>query len=749
MPKTNTDKKRAEKFLIIVESPAKTKTIKKFLDSKYEVVASMGHIMDLPKSRLGVDIATFTPEYEMLKTKMKVVAAIKKAARGASTVYLAPDPDREGEAIAWHIADELTKQNAKITIYRVMFNEITRQAVLEGIKNRGELNKKMYDSYLARRILDRLVGYQLSPLLWDKVRRGLSAGRVQSVAVRLVCDRETEREGFVPQEYWSITGNFATPGRDVFEAKLFSIDNKPVAINDAVIATSLTDEIKKQQFSVAGIELKERKSYPLPPFITSTLQQEAIKRLRLTADKTMKIAQKLYEGVELGKEGHTALITYMRTDSVRIADEALSGVRGYIDRAYGKAYLPASANLYKNKKSAQDAHEAIRPTRFDLSPDRVEKYLSDQEYTLYRLIWERFIASQMTPAVFKQMIVSVAGGRFVFRAIGSTLAFDGYLKVYDEQREEALLPVLNNKDGLAIKDIVPHQHFTEPPPRYTEASLVKELEEKGIGRPSTYAAILFTIQQRGYVVKEEGRFAPTELGRIVTDLLVKNFPQILDVGFTADMEDKLDNVEEGNTNYIEILKSFYGPFKQLLAKAGKQMINMKATEEKTDVVCEKCGSPMVIKWGRNGMFLACSNYPQCKNTKNFKKDDTGKIIVIENEKSDQTCDRCGGAMLVKRARAGARFLGCENYPKCKGTKPYTIDARCPLCGGTIAERSSKKGRLFYGCTNYPKCDFVSWNKPVAGTCPKCGSKYLVEKYSKKDGMVIGCPNRDCAFVEKK
>ncbi len=741
------DEKHGDKYLIIVESPAKTKTIKKFLDNNYDVVASMGHIKDLPKSKLGVDTKTFKADYEVLKNKLKVLAAIKKAAKNAGVIYLAPDPDREGEAIAWHIADELN--NTKAKIYRVMFNEITKPAVLNGIKNHGSLNKNMYQSYLARRILDRLVGYKISPLLWEKVRRGLSAGRVQSVAVRLICDREQEREAFVPQEYWSITGNFITPVRDVFEAKLFSIDDKNVDIADRGKADSITDEIKKQNFIIAGIEHKERKSYPMPPFITSTLQQEAIKRLRFTADRTMKIAQKLYEGVELGKEGHTALITYMRTDSVRIADEALSNVRGYIHNAYGKSYLPLSPNAYKNKKSAQDAHEAVRPTRFDLPPDKVKKYLSDQEYALYRLIWERFVASQMMPAVFRQMVVQIKGGRFIFRALGSTLEFDGYLKVYDEQREETILPKLNSNDRLLLKDITPHQHFTEPPPRYTEASLVKELEERGIGRPSTYATILQTIQQRGYVVKEEGRFMPTELGRIVTDMLIKNFPQILDIGFTADMEDKLDNVEEGNANYIELLKSFYRSFEQLVAKAGKQMKNMKATEEKTDIICEKCGSPMVIKWGRNGMFLACSNYPECRNTKNFKRDENGKITVIENEKSDLKCELCGGSMLIKRTRSGARFLACENYPECKNTKPYTTDVTCPACGGDIAERSTKKGRLFYGCTNYPKCDFVSWNKPVNKTCLKCGSKYLIEKYTKKDGVVVACPNKDCDYVEKK
>ncbi len=743
------NKAQTEKYLIVVESPAKTKTIKKFLDSNYEVVASMGHIKDLPKSKLGVDTKTFAAEYELLKTKLKTIAAIKKAAKGVGTVYLAPDPDREGEAIAWHIADELKKQNTKIKIERVMFNEITRQAVVEAIRNHGKLNEKMYDSYLARRILDRLVGYQISPLLWDKVRRGLSAGRVQSVAVRLICDREREREAFVPQEYWSVEGTFLTPGKDAFEAKLATIDGTAVAIKDGDTARTITDEIKRQTYHVSGIEQKERKSYPAPPFITSTLQQEAIKRLRFTADRTMKTAQKLYEGIELGKEGHTALITYMRTDSVRIADEALAGVRGFISAAYGKDYLPGSANVYKNKKSAQDAHEAVRPTRFDLPPEKVKKYLSDQEYDLYRLIWERFVASQMTPAVFRQMAVQIKGGRFLFKATGSTLLFDGYLKVYEEQREESLLPKLAADDPLGLKDIAPHQHFTEPPPRYTEASLVKELEERGIGRPSTYATILYTIQQRGYVLKDEGRFKPTELGNIVTELLVKNFPDIMDIGFTADMEDKLDNVEEGTTNYVELLKAFYTTFEQLLVKAGKQMKNMKATEEKTDIVCEKCGSPMVIKWGRNGMFLACSNYPECKNTKNFKRDENGKITVIENEKSDLKCALCGGAMLVKRTRSGARFLACENYPACKNTKPYVLEVKCPECGGDIAERSTKKGRLFYGCTQYPKCNFVSWNKPVNKPCPKCGSKYLIEKYTQKDGVVIACPNKDCHYVEGK
>jgi|YelNatPaOPRAMG01_1025707.scaffolds.fasta_scaffold07601_6 DNA topoisomerase-1 len=742
------DEKGKGKYLIVVESPAKTKTIKKFLDGNYEILASMGHIKDLPKSRLGVDTKTFKAEYELLKTKIKILSAIKRAAKNAVVIYLAPDPDREGEAIAWHIAEEIKNVNAKIKIYRVMFNEITKQAVLDGIKNHGQLNRNMYESYLARRILDRLVGYQISPLLWDKVKRGLSAGRVQSVAVRLICDREKEREAFVPQEYWSIDGKFLTQQNQVFDAKLFSVNNESIEIKDGDTASKLVEEIKKQEFSVTGIEQKERKSYPLPPFITSTLQQEAIKRLKFTADRTMKIAQRLYEGVELGNEGHIALITYMRTDSVRIANEALTSVRQYIKNIYGRDYLPESPNVYKNKKSAQDAHEAIRPTRFDLPPEKIKKYLSDQEYKLYKLIWERFVACQMTPAVFKQMIVQVSGGRFVFRAIGSTIIFDGYLKIYDDQRDEVLLPALNKGDHVALKDVSPHQHFTEPPPRYTEASLVKELEEKGIGRPSTYATILSTIQQRGYVVKQEGKFIPTELGKIVTDMLIKNFPQILDVGFTADMEDKLDKVEEGNVNYVELLKAFYKTFEQLLKNASSQMKNLKATEEKTDIKCDKCGAPMVIKWGRNGMFLACSNYPACKNTKNFKKDENGKIVLIEDEKSDLKCELCGGAMLIKYTKSGARFLACENYPTCKNTKPYPIGVKCPECGGDIVERSTRNGKIFYGCANYPACSFVSWNKPVNKVCPRCGSKYLVERYTKKDGVVLACPNKNCDYVEK-
>ncbi|MGB9736081.1 MAG: type I DNA topoisomerase [bacterium] len=742
------EEKSKGKYLVVVESPAKTKTIKKFLDNNYEILASMGHIKDLPKSRLGVDVKTFKVEYELLKTRLKVLSAIKKAAKNAVVIYLAPDPDREGEAIAWHIAEEIKTVNNNVKVYRVMFNEITKQAVLEGIKNHGTLNKNMYESYLARRILDRLVGYKISPLLWDKVKRGLSAGRVQSVAVRLICEREKEREAFVPQEYWSIDGVFVTLNKEVFEAKLAGIDGKGVDIKDGSTAQTLVKEIKQQNFVVAGVEQKERRSYPLPPFITSTLQQEAIKRLRFTADRTMKIAQRLYEGVELGPDGHTALITYMRTDSVRIADEALKQVRNFIKATYGKDYLPDAPNVYKNKKSAQDAHEAIRPTRFDLPPEKIQKYLSEQEYRLYKLIWERFVASQMMPAIFKQMIVQIKGGRFTFRATGSTVLFDGYLKVYDEQREEILLPELKDGEHLNLKDVSPHQHFTEPPPRYTEASLVKELEEKGIGRPSTYATILSTIQQRGYVFKEEGKFIPTELGRIVTDMLVKNFPQIMDVGFTADMEDKLDSVEEGNVNYIELLKAFYKTFEQLLKNASREMENLKTTGEKTDIKCEKCGAPMVIKWGRNGMFLACSNYPVCKNTKNFKRDENGGIVLVDNEKSNIKCELCGGTMLVKRTRAGVRFLACENYPSCKNTKPYPIGVKCPECGGEVVERSTKNGKIFYGCINYPKCNFISWNKPVNKVCPKCGSKYLIEKYSKKDGFSLVCPNKDCGYTEK-
>ncbi len=735
-----------EKYLIIVESPAKTKTLKKFLGNEYEVVASMGHIKDLPKTKLGVNTKTFKAEHVILKNKIKVLSAIKKAAQSASIIYLAPDPDREGEAIAWHIADEL--HGFKGQIHRVMFNEITRQAVIGAIKNYGILNKNMYESYLARRILDRLVGYQISPILWEKIRRGLSAGRVQSVTVKLICDREKERQAFVSQEYWTIAAVFITKTGDTFEARLFKVNNENINIPGKEQADSLVKELTSQRFAVIDVEVKERKSYPLPPFITSTMQQEAIKRLRFTADRTMRVAQKLYEGIDLGQDGATALITYMRTDSVRIADEALAAVRGHIAAAYGSEYLPPGAMIYKNKKTAQDAHEAIRPAHFDLPPEKIKKYLSSQEYDLYRLIWNRFVASQMQPAVFKQLSVLINAGRFLLKATGATLIFDGHHKVYNEEREDSLLPEIKKNDELKLKHIKPEQHFTEPPPRYTEASLVKELEEKGIGRPSTYATILSTIQKREYVVKEDAKFLPTELGTLVTDMLEKNFPQIMDIGFTANMEEELDKIEEGTETYINLLKTFYDTFQKTLSNADKKMKNMKKIEEKTDILCEKCGAQMVIKWGKNGMFLACSNYPECKNTKNFKKDQNGKIIIVEEEKSSEKCELCGSPMFIKRTKTGVRFIACSNYPQCKNTKPFPIGVKCPACGAEVVERSTKSGRIFYGCSGYPKCNFISWNRPVNEACPKCGSNYLIEKYNKKEGRILTCPNKNCDYTKK-
>jgi len=715
------------KSLVIVESPAKARTINKFLGRDFTVIASVGHIKDLPKSKLGVDIEKdFKPDYVTIKGKAATIKQLKEAGKGADKIYLAPDPDREGEAIAWHIADEVDKKRTKTC--RVLFNEITEKAVREAIEHPMGLDRNKYEAQQARRVLDRLVGYQVSPILWDKVRRGLSAGRVQSVAVRIICDREREIQKFVPREYWSIEAELKGPGADStpFRAKLSRYRDKKVEIGCEEEARAITDGLKGASYVVTDVQKRATKRNAAAPFTTSKLQQEAARKLGFTARKTMTLAQQLYEGVEIGDQGPVGLISYMRTDSTRLSAEAVEAARDFIAARYGAEYLPPKPNVYKTKKKSQDAHEAIRPTYLKYTPESVKQYLSRDQFRLYQLIWNRFIACQMAPALIDQTRVSISAGECLFSATGSVVKFPGFTAVYIEGKDagdaedegrEGGLPPLEKGQELALLGLHPAQHFTQPPPRYTEASLVKELEEKGIGRPSTYAAILSTIQDREYVEKEKNTLKPTELGFMVTDLLTASFPEILDVEFTARMEEELDRIEEGRMSWSETMREFYGPFKERLDKARVGMKNVKAEETPTDVKCDKCGGVMVIKWGRKGKFLACSGYPECRNTSDFTTDEEGRVVPVEKveEPTGESCPACGGPMVVKSGRFG-RFLACSNYPECKTTKPFSTGVACEKegCDGVLVERRTKKGRVFYGCSNYPKCDYATWKLPARG-----------------------------------
>ncbi len=762
--------------LVVVESPAKAKTIKKYLGRSFDVRASVGHVKDLPKSKMGVDIENgFQPAYDVIKGKAKVLSEIKRAAKKADRVLLATDPDREGEAIAWHIAEEIGAEPSNGKVRRVLFNEITKNAIQKAIREPLDLDRNKFDAQQARRILDRLVGYQISPILWRKVRRGLSAGRVQSVAVRLVVEREREIQAFKPEEYWTVEAELAAALPPDFRARLVKLGGQKAELKDGDGTRAIVEELSRERFTVAAVERKERRRNAPPPFTTAKLQQEAANRLGFTAKKTMTLAQRLYEGVELGDEGAVGLITYMRTDSVRLSGEAVAAVRDFIGARYGADHLPESPNIYRTKqKSAQEAHEAVRPTALEWTPERVEPYFVEMGerdmFRLYQLIWNRFVACQMLPAVYDQTTADVAAGRATFRATGSVLKFPGYLAVYGahrpedeagaqpeaegeangdakERNQERLLPPLEAGMELRLLKLDPEQHFTQPRPRFNESSLIKELEERGIGRPSTYAAILSTIQDKGYVEKVERNFRPTELGTLVTDELVRAFPREMDVAFTAGMEEKLDEIEEGNAQWQAVLSDFYAGFKEDLASAEVHMRDVKRQEIATDLVCDKCGKPMVIKWGRMGEFLACSGYPECRNTMNFRREEDGRIVPLKEEEipTDEKCPTCESPMVVKRGRFG-RFLACSRYPECKTSKPISIGVGCPKgCGGYIAERRSRRGRTFYGCSSYPSCDFVSWDRPRSEKCPTCQSPYLLEKYSKKTGSFIACPNKECDY----
>lgn len=785
------------KALVIVESPAKAKTINKYLGAKFQVMASVGHVKDLPKDKLGVDIENgFEPEYDVMPSKSTVLKDIRKAAKAADVVYLAADPDREGEAIAMHLAEEL-KRTYKGEIHRLLLYEITKTSVLEQIKNSGELDVPKYEAQKARRVLDRLVGYQISPLLWEKVRFGLSAGRVQSVAVRLICEREAEIRKFIIEEYWSVAAKAENQNADRFPIRLTQHMGKAIKIVNETEATAVVEENKQENYEVTKVTKKQRLRNPVPPFITSTLQQEAARKLNLNSARTMRLAQQLYEGVneEIG-----GLITYMRTDSLRTSDVALEEVRSMITETYGAEYCPKKPRFFKSKqdKKVQDAHEAIRPTSTQYPPSETRSFLDKDQQRLYELIWNRFVASQMAAAVFDQTQVEITAGNYLWRVSGSVQVFAGFLRLYEEGKddvkkddEQQQLPALEVGDTLKVKDITPTQHFTEPPPRYSQATLIKVLEEKGIGRPSTFATIMETITKRDYVERLKNRFHPTAIGMLVNDLLVENFPDILDVTFTAQFENVLDEVEEGTAKWTEELEKFYGKFKSDLDTAKVEMRDVKKQEIPTDIVCDSCGNMLVIKWGKNGEFLACSNYPDCKNTSEFVRNAEGKPEIAKPEVSDVSCEKCGNPFIVKSGRFG-KFLACSNYPDCKNTRPMEeteltpVEGTCETCGkglvrrkgrygpfvscanypeckyiqkkaqvdtgiacpecekGNLLEKKSRRGKVFFSCSNYPKCKYALWNPPVKEACPQCGFPILEEKQS-KNSHVIRCPQADCNY----
>ncbi|MDH5541572.1 MAG: type I DNA topoisomerase [Nitrospinota bacterium] len=753
--KTTSAKKSAKsasrkqvKNLVIVESPAKANTIRKYLGRGFDVKASIGHIRDLPKSKLGIDVENgFALQLVTIKGKASVIKELKAAAKGADNIYLAPDPDREGEAIAQHINDVI---DTKGQIYRIQFNEITKKAITEAIEHPLTIDVNRVQAQQARRALDRIVGYKLSPLLWEKVRRGLSAGRVQSVALRVLVDRENEITAFVPREYWTVTCKLKPNGKDEFDAKLFHTDGKKFELDNGADAQKTVDEIKKEALAVTTLTVKDKKRNAPAPFITSTLQQAASQRFRYSASRTMRLAQRLYEGEDIGHDERVGLITYMRTDSTRTATEALEEVRGYITETMGKDFLPEAPNTFKVKKSAQEGHEAIRPTSVLRTPASLKDMLQPEEYKVYDLIWKRFVASQMSPAIINTLSVDINAGRHLLRASGSNVKFEGYLKVYKDddktdKDDESVIPNLEEGERLALNEITPNQHFTQPPPRYSEATLIKELEDKGIGRPSTYASIMSTIIDRDYAELEERRLWPTELGKLITEALVLHFPAIMDIGFTAQMEENLDEVEGGRKDWVSLMNEYYTPFVSALEKAGKEMKNYKIGTEYEEK-CDKCGKEMEIKYGRFGQFLACTGYPECKSTRQIGKG------AAEPVKTGEKCHVCGdGEFLIKSGKFG-KFIACSNYPECKTTKPFTLGIKCPKdgCIGEIAERKSKKGRSFYGCTKYPDCDFTSWEKPFDLPCEVCGSKYLV--FARKidnNTIKLKCPNKECDFTRQK
>jgi DNA topoisomerase-1 len=725
--------------LVVVESPTKAKTINKMLGRGYVVLSSMGHVKDLPKARLGVDVAKgFEPEYITIRGKGPILKKLKDAAKAADKIFIATDPDREGEAIAFHIAREFENKGK---VHRVLFYEITAGAVKEAMHHPGKIDEKKVDAQQARRILDRLVGYEVSPILWKTVRRGLSAGRVQTVALRMICEREKEILAFVSQEYWDITAELAKGDVPPFLASLTKIGAKKPEIDSETKAEGIIRELKGLDFVVKSSERGERKQRPYPPYTTSTLQQDASRRLNFSTKKTMLIAQQLFEGIEIGKEGSVGLITYMRTDSTRCAPRAVDEVRDFINKEYGQPYLPPKPLVYKSKKRAQEAHEAVRPTLIMRTPDSIKKYLDESQFKLYDLIWKRFVASQMSEAVYRTAVCDIDAGQYLFRATSSDMIFPGFTSVYDMKNGRENnginkdLPELSAGEKLRLLNLDKKQHFTQPPPRFTEASLVKELEAKGIGRPSTYAPTISTILDRGYVGIEKRTLLPTDLGLTVNEILVPSFPEIFAVGFTANMEELLDRVESGEAGWREVLGEFYGPFSKQLKIVDKQSLELKeSVEEVTGESCPECAKPLVVKWGRYGKFLACKGYPECKFTKPFGEEDV----------TDELCPKCGGKLVFRRGRYG-RFMACSNYPRCDFTKAVTTGVKCPKpgCDGEVLERVSRKGKVFYSCSKYPECDFATWYKPVSVSCPNCAAALMVEKNlkGKKTLQCLICKNR--------
>jgi DNA topoisomerase I len=753
------------KPLVVVESPTKVRTIKKYLGNEFNVVATVGHIKDLPEKEIGIDFDNgFKPKYRTIPGKQKIISSLKRAAGNATDIYLAPDPDREGEAIAWHTSEVLKKKERRF--YRVLFHELTRDAIRRAIQSPAELNQDKYEAQKARRILDRLVGYQISPLLWRKVKGGLSAGRVQSVAVRIICERERAIQAFEPVEYWSITAHLLGENPPSFTAKLVRKNGEKIEIPDEATANRILEELAGKTYRVQKVVKKTTRRNPLPPFITSKLQQEAIRKLRFSAKKTMIVAQQLYEGIDLGPGEPVGLITYMRTDSTRISQEAAQEALQLIRKTYGAEYANDQPRMFKNRKKAQDAHEAIRPTSVPNTPQQVAPHLTKDQLALYELIWKRFTASQMKPALIDQNLVSIEAGVYGFNASGSSVRFPGFMALYQSADEEAEasqkkqpLPELAEKMSLQLEKIEPKQHFTQPPARFSEASLVKELEENGIGRPSTYATILSTIRDKGYVEMIKGNFHPTELGFIVNDLLVNSFPGIIDVKFTARMEDDLDRIESSELKADNLLNRFYSPFKEALEEAADGMLSVKGVGLPTEIDCPQCKTHKLhVKMGKNGHFLACSGYPECTFSTDYTRNDKGKILPVApvtEEVSDKICEKCGCSMLIKRGRYG-EFLACSGYPDCRNTISLQPNGggketgiRCPQesCDGMIVERVSKRGKKFFGCDRYPQCVFASWDKPVNRNCPVCGANYLLEKKTKRQGTIYACPNKECGHQE--
>ncbi len=754
-----------DKPLVVVESPTKVRTLNKYLGKDYRVAATVGHIKDLPPREMGIDIENgFKPKYRTIPGKQKVITALKKAAGDCSEIYLAPDPDREGEAIAWHAEDVLKKKDRKF--HRVLFHELTKNAILKAMEAPEALNHDKYEAQKTRRILDRLVGYQISPLLWRKVKGGLSAGRVQSVAVRIICERERAIQRFEPEEYWSITALLEGRTPPEFQAKLVKKEGRKLNIPDEAEATRIVDTVSKAPFRVDKILRKTVRRNPLPPFITSSLQQDAIRRLRFTAKKTMLIAQQLYEGIDLGPGEPVGLITYMRTDSIRISAEAAQEALELVRSTLGSEYAMDQPRFFKNRKKVQDAHEAIRPTLVQNTPETLARFLTKDQLALYELIWKRMVASQMQPAQINQVSVSIQSDAYTFNASGSSVKFPGFMALYqtveqqaESQRKQQPLPPLEEGDVLELKQITPRQHFTQPPPRFSEASLVKELEENGIGRPSTYAAILSTIREKNYVELIKGYFHPSELGFIVNDLLVKNFPEVFDVEFTAQLEDNLDRVETADIAAADVLKAFYGPFKAKLDKADQEMLSVKGVGIATGLTCPQCRqNELHIKVGKNGHFLACNGYPECTYSRDYVRDEKGRIQPVElnhEAATDKTCPVCRQPMVVKRGKYG-EFIACSGYPECThtesvngGASGQAIGMACPEkdCQGQIVEKRSRRGKVFFGCSSYPDCKFATWDKPVDKPCPVCRKPFLVEKNTKRQGNFLACVDRECGFRE--